>query len=121
MARINRRWIVHGGLRESAAGFLDELALKDMARLRAGCQLAMDLVHDNAEANNDPKPWFYAGLFAVADDDEARRYLAGHPLTRMVRAELRATPEQCGDFAGLESMSREIAAAIRIHQSWNAD
>ncbi len=29
----------------------------------------------------DPKPWFYAGLFSLAAPDEATRFLQGHWFT----------------------------------------
>ncbi len=81
MKRINRRWIVHGGLRESAAAYIMELEESDPARLRSSCGLAMELVH-SAASGGDPKPWFYAGLFAMATPGEAARHLRDHPLTR---------------------------------------
>jgi hypothetical protein len=30
----------------------------------------------------DPKPWFYAGLFSPATATEARRFLADHRITK---------------------------------------
>jgi hypothetical protein len=30
----------------------------------------------------DPKPWFYAGLFSLATADEARRFLGTHRVTK---------------------------------------
>src|ERR1041384_2872948 len=32
-------------------------------------------------APEDPKPWFYAGLFSLATVEEARRFLANHSFT----------------------------------------
>jgi hypothetical protein len=110
--RINRRWIVHGGLRESAAAYLAELEKSDTTRLRRSCQLAMDLVHTQA-GHADPKPWFYAGLFALADADEAKRYLGAHPLTRLVWEKLNGIPSHDENPESLHALSCQIAEAIR--------
>jgi len=109
--RINRRWIVHGGLRDTAAEYLAELEAKDPRRLRRSCELAMDLVHSQA-GHADPKPWFYAGLFALAEPDEAERFLEAHPLTRMVWETLAGFPEDEKAPESLRVLSRQIAEAI---------
>lgn len=38
------------------------------------------------DQREDPKPWFYSGLFSLATNDEARKFLAEHSLTRYVTA-----------------------------------
>lgn len=110
--RINRRWIVHGGLRESAETYIAALERSDPARLRHSCALAMELVHTRA-AQSDPKPWFYAGLFALATPDEVRRCLNDHPLTRMVWEALHDVPNHDDAPESLEKLSHHIATAIR--------
>lgn len=38
---------------------------------------------------DDPKPWFYSGLFHLADADEARQFLGMHRVTRAVVPSMR--------------------------------
>ena len=110
--RINRRWIVHGGLRESATAYLAELEEKDPSRLHRSCELAMDLVHSQA-GHADPKPWFYAGLFALAEPGEAERFLRAHSLTRMVWEALNGLPDDHQAPENLRALSCQITEAIR--------
>jgi hypothetical protein len=84
---VNARWLVHHGLREDAAAYLDHLAAVDPGRLRRSCSMARSMVQRSGSAN-DPKPWFYAGLFGLATAEEGRRYLAGHEFTRAAIPEL---------------------------------
>jgi hypothetical protein len=50
----------------------------------------------------DPKPWFYSGLFSLTTPEEAGTFLADHWLTRIVTAssgELTATsPENVAEI-----------------------
>jgi len=110
--RINRRWIVHGGLRDTAAAYLAELGQSDPDRLRASCQLAMELVHSKA-GHADPKPWFYVGLFAHARPHEAERFLASHPFTRAAWEILHDVPCRDGAPGNLILLARQIAQEIR--------
>lgn len=113
--RINQRWIVHGRLKENAAAYLAELREKDPEKLLQACGRALYLTHyKKAEVLRDPKPLFYAGLFAGASREEIDRFLEGHPMTRAITLLLH------GDDSGLERLSesagklaREIAAEIR--------
>ena len=113
--RINQRWIVHGRLRDHAAAYLAELRENCPARLLEACELALHMVHyKKAELLRDPKPLFYAGLFAGAERAEIDRFLEGHPMTRAITLMLH------GDDSGLPRLSegagklaREIAAEIR--------
>src|SRR4051794_20202758 len=63
--RVNGRWIVHHGLDQRAKAYMDHLAGVDPRRLERSCQLAHQLARQAAP--EDPKPWFYAGLFSLAD------------------------------------------------------
>jgi hypothetical protein len=78
--KVNSRWIVHHGLREAAESYLNHLEANDPERLAASCERANRLVHA-CEAGEDPKPWFYAGLFSLATVDEASHFLAEHWFT----------------------------------------
>ena len=112
MLRINRRWIVHGGLRESATAYLAELAQSDPVRLRRSCELAMALVH-SATADGDPKPWFYAGIFAMATPGEMARFLGDHPLTRTTWEILNEQPHCDQAPASVRVLAGHIARTIR--------
>lgn len=77
--RVNSRWIVHGGLDHTAATYLDYLEHEHPPRLVRSCELAHRLVHSPGEPAEDPKPWFYGGLFCLATAAEAKRFLSQHP------------------------------------------
>lgn len=81
--RANRRWIVHGGLGQTAEAYLDHLARTDPPRLEHSCRNAYHLVRE-AGPLADPKPWFYSGLFSLAHPAETREYLADHWLIASV-------------------------------------
>lgn len=114
--RINQRWIVHGGLRENAADYLSELREKDPERLQRACELALHLTrYKKVELLRDPKPLFYAGLFAHATRVEIDRFLRDHPVTRAVSLLIH------GDASGLSRLSAEAAmlatsTATEIHK-----
>lgn len=84
--RANRRWIVHGGLGQTAEAYLDHLARTDPSRLEHSCRNAYRLVRESGPIA-DPKPWFYCGLFSLAHPAEARQYLADHWLIASVLAD----------------------------------
>lgn len=86
--KVNSRWLVHEGLSEATAAYLDHLAMCDPARLTRACRIAYDLVHESNDKEDadptDPKPVFYGGLFSVATRSEAEKYLSGHLYTRLL-------------------------------------
>ncbi|MHC1769750.1 MAG: hypothetical protein AB9869_36630 [Verrucomicrobiia bacterium] len=77
--RVNGRWIVHQGLDERAKGYMDHLEETDPKRLERSCRLAYQLVRQAGP--EDPKPWFYAGLFSLATVEEATKFFASHWFT----------------------------------------
>lgn len=83
--RANSRWIVHHDLSNHAEAYLAHLQQTDPARLRVSCQHAYQLAQERP-AGEDPKPWFYGGLFSLATPLEVRKYLSNHWLLRMVLA-----------------------------------
>lgn len=103
--RINERWIVHGGLRSNARDYLAHLEAVDLERMHRSCGMAMRVVRERRELE-DPKPLFYAGLFSLATEEEAERFLAGHVLTGTVWRLLR------GDAAG-EGLAGDLAERVR--------
>lgn len=78
--RVNRTWFVHGGLADTADAWLKHLEQNDPARLLAVCKIACALSR-GSDHSSDPKPWFYAGLFSLATEAEARHHLSTHPFT----------------------------------------
>jgi hypothetical protein len=81
--RINQRWIVHGRLKDHAAAYLDHLRETNPYRLWRACGLALHMVR-RKKIIRDPKPLFYAGLFAYATRSEIETYLEEHPVTRSI-------------------------------------
>lgn len=79
-SRVNRTWLVRGGLDITTDTWLVHLEQTDPARLLASCEIARALSR-GPDHTHDPKPWFYAGLFSLATAAEAREYLATHHFT----------------------------------------
>lgn len=78
---VNNRWIVHNNLNNSAQDWIDYLAALHDGRLLKSCEIAraMCSLRDRLD---DPKPWFYSGLFHLATAEEARHFLPNHRVTR---------------------------------------
>ena len=81
--RANARWIVHRDLGRNAESYLSHLAQTDQRRLIPSCRNAYQMVWLR-DAMEDPKPWFYSGLFSLTTADEVEKFLANHWLTRIV-------------------------------------
>ncbi|MBK1817341.1 hypothetical protein JIN84_17100 [Luteolibacter yonseiensis] len=79
--RINRSWIVHNNLNDQAEAWINHLADTRDPRLEISCEAARAMC-DRREPLDDPKPWFYAGLFHLATPDEAHRFLDLHRVTK---------------------------------------
>ena len=80
--RINRTWIVRGGLAETTARYLDALEARDAGLLRTVCELAINAAHKASKELRDPKPDFYASIFSRATEAEREDYLRNHAWTR---------------------------------------
>jgi hypothetical protein len=112
--RVNQSWIVHGHLRDTAAAWIEHLLRTDPERLEKSCWLALFLTRYKKSVLRDPKPLFYAGLFAFATREEAGGFLAEHPMTRAI------TLLGLGDASGLadlkdqaRDLATNLAAEIR--------
>ncbi len=79
--KVNRSWIVHNDLNDSAEAWMDYLGAQDDGRLKPSCEIARRMAHLRGPLD-DPKPWFYAGLFHLATGGEAARFLEHHRVTR---------------------------------------
>jgi len=119
--RVNARWIVHGGLDESAGTYMDRLQDADPRRLALSCRIARALA-GQAGPGEDPKPWFYAGLFSMANPAEVAEFLLGHRLftTILVGDPSGAdSAHRCPDFtpATRETIRRIRSAMARLYQN----
>jgi len=108
--RINDRWIVRGQLRDHANDYLAHLEELDAGRLGMSCQLALELVR-NRMPGEDPKPLFYAGLFALATRHEISVYLGEHLFTRAICLLLHGEPEP-PVYHELPEATRRLADAV---------
>ena len=79
--RVNRTWLVKGSLNEHADAWLEYLAALNDGRLQLSCENARAMC-SLRQPLDDPKPWFYAGLFSLATAPEAKRFLAPHRITK---------------------------------------
>ncbi len=79
--RVNRSWIVHNNLNDQAEAWVHYLGDLHDGRLDPSCEIAREMC-DLREALDDPKPWFYAGLFNLATAEEARQFLDMHRVTK---------------------------------------
>ena len=105
---VNGRWIVRESLRGDTSAYLDHLASVDPVRLREACGRARGLRRFHPD--EDPKPWFYAGLFSLATQDEAARFLKGHDFTIACIPKFAKT--QLGSLS-VEDLVEETAEKIR--------
>jgi hypothetical protein len=78
--RVNQSWIVRHGLAERAEEWLNYLDQRNDDRLDPSC-LTAQAMSWRRDRSEDPKPWFYAGLFSRATAQEAKQFLANHRLT----------------------------------------
>lgn len=110
--RVNRGWLVRGGLNDSTDAWLTHLELTDPARLLASCDIARALSR-GPDRTVDPKPWFYAGLFSLASPEEARHYLSNHRFTAAAIPAL-AQDAAVNEFtAGLGGASHDLLTRLR--------
>lgn len=111
--RVNQRWIVHGKLKENAAAYMALLERIDPPRLQRSCELALRMVH-HKKIIRDPKPLFYAGLFAYASLAEIDRFLGEHLMTRAIALLLHGDPSGLSGLVGSGvDLAKGIAEEIR--------
>jgi hypothetical protein len=110
--RVNGRWIVHNNLRERAAAYLDYLERNDPDRLERSCRLARALT-TRCKLPQDPKPWFYGGLFSLATTVEADQFLSEHYFTAAVIPCTRDNPDVVGWLEKVNEPTRQAVRQIR--------
>ncbi len=80
--RINRTWIVRGGLENNAEDYLATLEARDPLLMEKVCALAIEAAQLASAEQRDPKPDFYAALFSQATEAERETFLKNHRWTR---------------------------------------
>ena len=100
---LNARWVVHGKLGTDADNYMRHLGSIDPPRLRQSCENAWRMIELRSDSAEDPKPWFYAGLFSLATKAEAARFLSRHWFTR---AAVSAKPGLPGDEVSAATMQK---------------
>lgn len=88
--RINRTWIVHGGLDRDADRYLQRLEETRPDILEDVCARAVAAARAASAENRDPKPDFYTALFSRATPAEREEFLQGHLWTRHLTEALEA-------------------------------
>jgi hypothetical protein len=109
--RVNDAWLVRGDLDSDAAVYMDYLSGADPERLVRSCERAWKLLSSRGRFD-DPKPWFYGGLFSLATEEEAERFLSGHPF---ISAVVPCFDEDCqpSELADAGPNTREKINSIR--------
>lgn len=110
--KVNGRWIVHNQLNRTASAYMKHLEETDHERLLRSCRIAHRLVHA-LEPTEDPKPWFYGGLFSLATRPEATRFLAEHPLLASVVPALQSAEAVPLDVNSVNETTRHKIARLR--------
>lgn len=90
--RVNRSWLVRSNLNEHTEAWLDYLAGLDDGRLLKSCAFARAMC-EIRQNDDDPKPWFYSGIFQLATAAEAKRFLDTHRVTKATVPAMAADPE----------------------------
>jgi hypothetical protein len=110
--RVNRSWIVRNHLDEHAEAWLEYLAALDDGRLQPSCETARAMC-GLRERLEDPKPWFYAGLFSHATAEEARRFLGSHRTTKATVPAVQDDEEVRLWFAQVGPETRDLLTRLR--------
>jgi len=111
--RVNRSWLVRSNLNDHTEAWLDYLATLDDGRLLESCELARAMCEQRLP-DDDPKPWFYSGIFQLATEAEAKRFLDTHRVTKATVPSMADAPEVHLWLDRVGSETRELLA--RLHQ-----
>jgi len=110
--RVNRTWLVHGGLDQAAEQWLDHLQATDPSRLEAACAAARAMCGIR-QPLADPKPWFYAGLFHLATAGEAARFISAHRITLATVPAMWRDPDVISWLGRMGQETRDLVHALR--------
>lgn len=111
--RVNRSWLVRSNLNDHTEAWLDYLAANDAERLLKSCETARAMC-EQRQQDDDPKPWFYSGIFQLATPAEARRFLDTHRVTKATVPAMADDPEVRLWLDRVGPETRELLA--RLHQ-----
>lgn len=103
---------MRSNLNEHTEAWLDHLAGLDDGRLLKSCEIARSMC-DHRRREDDPKPWFYAGIFQLATAAEARRFLDTHRVTKATVPTMVDDPEVLLWFDRVGPETREMLARLR--------
>jgi hypothetical protein len=110
--RVNRSWLVRSNLNDHTEAWLEYLSALEDGRLLKSCQLARDLC-DLRQPNDDPKPWFYSGIFQLATAAEAKRFLDTHRVTKAMVPAMANEPEVLLWLDRVGPETRELLVRLR--------
>jgi hypothetical protein len=110
--RINRSWIVRNQLNDHADAWLAYLSEGDAERLEISCSTAREMCGKRDRAD-DPKPWFYAGLFHLATVAEAHRFLDLHRVTKATVPAMAGDEGVCLWLDRVSPETRELLSRLR--------
>jgi hypothetical protein len=111
--KVNARWIVQAGLDRDAEDYMQHLEASDPSRLERSCQNARWLASLRKPAE-DPKPWFYAGLFSLATPEEVQRFVGRHWLTCSAVSAVPLPSPVGNPLAAIETLQRIREALSRL-------
>ena len=110
--RVNRSWLVRSNLNDHTEAWLNYLSALDDGRLLKSCEFARAMC-DHRQPNDDPKPWFYSGIFQLATAAEARRFLDTHRVTKATVPTMADDPEVHLWLDRVGPETRELLARLR--------
>ena len=111
--RVNRSWIVHNNLNDQADAWTNYLAELNDPRLDRSCEIARTMC-DLRDPLDDPKPWFYAGLFHLATAAEAKRFLDTHRVTKATVPTMADEESVNLWIARISPETRELLERLRV-------
>ena len=111
--RINRSWIVHNNLNDQAEAWVNYLTALGDGRIHVSCELARHMC-DVRQPLDDPKPWFYAGLFHYATAAESLRFLDHHRVTKATVPAMEHDESVQLWVARISPETRELLERLRV-------
>lgn len=105
--RINRTWIVHGGLDRDADRYLQWLEETRPDILEDVCARAVAAARAASAEHRDPKSDFYTALFSRATPAEREEFLGNHLWTRHL-SEALETIERLAASQEISSPGRSV-------------
>lgn len=110
--RINSTWIVRGDLAHQAEEYLLQLWAFEPGKVGATLNIVnavMDSLRNREEFFGiDPKPFFYAAVFAYASYSQREEFIETHYFTKTILAVARGEPEMARlPLTGLRQASRD--------------